>query len=98
MRDQIQKLGVYDKLQAEAYKNEATYPDRKDPEYKAKREAYNQRTAALEAEFKNDLYVEFGVVGHPKADQVFSLAWSHGHSAGYAEVANYFSEFVELIK
>lgn len=48
--------------------------------------------------FEEDLYKAFDVENNPKREKCFSLAWEHGHSAGYHEVLNYFSEFVELIQ
>lgn len=52
----------------------------------------------LVQQFKNDLFEEFDVTNNPKRDLCYAKAWEHGHSAGLAEVANYFSDFVELIK
>jgi hypothetical protein len=49
-------------------------------------------------EFKTDLLADFGVVGNPKADKAFNLAWEYGHSSGYYEVVNYFHDLVDLIK
>lgn len=65
---------------------------------KAARAAYNAESNRLTAEFKRDLFVEHGVTDHPKAERCYSLAWEHGHSAGLCEVANYFDDFVDLIK
>jgi len=67
-------------------------------ERRAARAAYRAENTRLEVKFKADLEAEFDVVGHPKADKCFSLAWEHGHSSGYQEVYNYYSEFVELIQ
>ncbi len=47
---------------------------------------------------KADLEAENGVVGHPKANLLWSLAWEHGHSSGYSDVVNYYDNFVELLK
>jgi hypothetical protein len=65
--------------------------------YKAAKGNYRAETSRLHDKFKADLEEEFGVVGNPKADLLFSIAWEHGHSAGYSEVYNYYSEFVVLI-
>ena len=32
------------------------------------------------------------------SDRLFELAWEHGHSSGYREVAIYYDEFAELLK
>jgi len=60
--------------------------------------AYNKITSELEAQFRKDLEEEFGVINHPKASKLFSTAWNYGHSTGYAEVYNYYSSLVDLIK
>lgn len=41
---------------------------------------------------------EFGVVGHPKAEKLWSLAWDFGHAAGDHEVRAYYQDMVELLK
>ena len=69
-----------------------------DNAWKAARTAYNDRSNVLEHQFKLDLIAEFGLTNNPKAEKCFALAWNYGHSAGYSEVYNYFSELVELIK
>jgi hypothetical protein len=66
--------------------------------YKAALQAYGHETARLEAQFKHDMFVELGVVGHPKADKLYSIAWEMGHSAGYSEVLSYAWDMVDLIK
>jgi hypothetical protein len=47
---------------------------------------------------KNQLAEEHGVIGNPKLDKCYSLAWDHGHAYGLDEVASHFADFVELIK
>jgi hypothetical protein len=66
--------------------------------YGAALTAYGAETARLEAQFKHDMLIELGVVGHPKADELYSIAWEMGHSAGYSEVASYMWDMVDLIK
>ena len=46
---------------------------------------------------KAKLESEYGLVGHPKADKLYELAWGYGHSSGYTEVEYYYSELVELL-
>lgn len=36
--------------------------------------------------FRNDAFKELGIVGHDKADWMWSLAWKHGHEGGFEEV------------
>jgi hypothetical protein len=66
--------------------------------YEAHRKEYNDESAKLHQEFKNDLFEEFGVSDNPKRNKCFDLAWEHGHPSGYEEVYNYFGDFVDLIR
>lgn len=58
----------------------------------------NLRAAKEYQGFKEKLARDYNVVGHPKFERCFALAYQHGHSCGYSEVEIYFSDFVELIK
>lgn len=44
-----------------------------------------------------DLETEHGVVGNPKAEKLWSLAWEHGHGCGCGDVIFYYEEFVALV-
>ncbi len=68
------------------------------PEFKAARAAYNVRTAELEAAFQQDLEAYYEMIEHPKASLLFGKSWDMGHSAGLHEVANVYSDLVELVK
>lgn len=59
---------------------------------------YHRRICQLNEEFKQDLFAEYGVTNHPKAERVFELAYQYGHSAGYSEVMFYFGDLVQLIR
>lgn len=59
--------------------------------------AYYARSAALEAEFRHDLEVEYLMVGHPKADLLYGKAWQMGHAGGLHNVANHYADLVELV-
>jgi hypothetical protein len=89
---------VQQKIAAGVYRSVMPYPDRKDPDFKEKRAAYFADCRRLEEMFKRDLFDEHSVVGNPKAQRCFEIAYEHGHSNGFSEVAGYFSEFVELIQ
>ena len=60
--------------------------------------AYNVRSVALEAEFRRDLDAHYDMVGHPKADLLYGKAYQMGHAGGMQEVANYYSDLVELVR
>jgi hypothetical protein len=75
------------------------YYSRTNIEYsKENRKAYHEERSKLEAEFRNDLFNYWEVQDNPKCDKAFSIAWDHGHSAGYSEVASHFADLVDLIK
>jgi len=50
------------------------------------------------ARHKAECAAEEGLTNHPKLDQLYQLAWDHGHAGGFSEVANYFREFAVLLK
>ena len=58
---------------------------------------YYAKDKELADQFKVDLYEEYGVTNNPKNDLLFSKAYELGHSAGYQEIENYFSDLVDLI-
>lgn len=64
---------------------------------KKKRKAYDTENARIYKQFKEDLFKELGITGHPKAETLFQKAWEQGHSAGYEEVFNYASDLVDLL-
>lgn len=61
----------------------------------AERQAESTR---LITEHKAKLAEEHGLVGHPKLDTLYDLAWSHGHASGFDEVRSYFEDFAQLLK
>ncbi len=58
---------------------------------------YRERQENLNEEFRVDVLEEYGLTEHPKADKVYTMAWDHGHSSGYYEVAQWVSELAELV-
>ena len=81
---------VFEKVETGAYDNKL--------DFKADRKAYHLEDGRLREQFKQDLEMEHGLDDHPKRDRLFELAWEHGHSSGYREVAIYYDEFAELLK
>lgn len=59
---------------------------------------YNQESNRLHSLFKEDLEKEFKVQDNPKKDKLFAMAYERGHSSGYEEIFNIYSDLVELIK
>jgi len=60
--------------------------------------SYHARSAVLENQFRDDLESFYHMKGHDKADLLYSKAWHMGHSGGLTEVANYYSDLIELVK
>ena len=83
---------------AEQNKGAETVSYSLEEEYNNQRRAYHEEERRLQAEFEQDVFEEFDVVGHPKAAKVMSLAWDRGHSEGFYRVYEEFAELVELIK
>lgn len=62
------------------------------------RRLHNEEDGRLTDLLKSDLESENGLVGHPKADVLWRIAWEHGHSSGYSDVINWYEDLVELVK
>lgn len=52
----------------------------------------------LQAEFKKDLLEDLGLTGHPKAEDLYRIAWDNSHCGGYLEVYEFAEELAELLK
>lgn len=66
--------------------------------YDAAIAAYTEELNSSIREFKKDLFAEFGVSNNPKAELCYSLAYDRGHSSGFSEIYNEFSDLVKLIQ
>ena len=60
-----------------------------------KLDAYHADKSKLEDQFREDLKSEFDTTDYIDEPAIFNLAWSLGHSSGYGEVLNYYSEICE---
>lgn len=65
--------------------------------YLEDKDAYNDNEGKLREQFKQDLFVDLGIVDNPKKDLLFSIAWDKGHSAGLNEVYIEACSMVRLI-
>jgi hypothetical protein len=65
---------------------------------KQEREAMREKERQETDAFRARLEEENDIVGHPKADKLWSLAWEYGHAYGYTEVKSYYVEMMELLK
>jgi hypothetical protein len=66
-------------------------------EYNRKRNEYYNADSEIYDQFKEDALAEIGLIGHPKADILFSKAYERGHSSGYSEVWYYMQDLAELV-
>lgn len=85
-------------MKFEKYTNNLPYPKRGDPDFREKLEAYHAETRRIIEVFKQDLFVELGLVDNPKKDLLFSKAWDLGHSNGFSEVYVYAVDLAELVQ
>lgn len=96
-------MSVRDNIAAGKYKNTLQYPSHADyvsdnKKYKNIITEYREQESRHEATFKVDLFEENGVLGNPKAELAYNMAWDHGHASGLEDVAIWFEKLVELIK
>lgn len=69
----------------------------KDAFYQAKKE-YRQKQNELDKQFEEDLYLELGIVNHPKRELLFQIAWDNSRSEGLSAVFYFADELVELMR
>lgn len=87
---------ISEKLRSDYYRNTLPYASsKKDP---AVHKAYLFEDRRLVEEFKADVFKELEIVGHPKAELLWSKAWDMGHANGFSDVYYYADELVELIR
>lgn len=87
---------ISEKIQNNSYTTKLPYAFAKhDP---VAHEAYYADNNRLMAEFKSDLFIDLGIVGHPKAELLYSKAWEMGHANGFSDVYYYAGEFVEFLR
>jgi hypothetical protein len=67
-------------------------------DYRIDLDKYHTYQAMIRQTFAWGMYYIEDILDNPKAIKAFNIAWEHGHSAGYAEVANEFGTLLELIK
>ena len=58
--------------------------------------AYTCEKMAKQEMFKRDVIKEYGLQDHPRADQVFSLAWAEGN-AEHSSVVKWVEKLAELL-
>jgi len=49
------------------------------------------------SQFKEDLFIDFGVSDNPLREMAFRIAWENGHANGYNEVMNCFVDIAAII-
>jgi len=94
-------MSIMENINAGKYQNQVPFPREKFPNKEAHYEAlkgYRAGEHTARELFKKDLFEAYGLEGHPKAERLYEIAWSHGHSSGYYEVLNWFDELSELLE
>lgn len=61
------------------------------------RKAWFANDAAMTRLLRADLEIEHGMVGNPKAERLWELAWEYGHGCGCSDVISHYEEFAELV-
>ena len=87
---------LQDRLDSDYYTTKLPYCAYREDRTMAK--AYWEDQQRLTSDFQADLFEEYEVTGHPKADLCYDLAYEYGQAAVYSEVHSYFSNLVQLIK
>ena len=64
---------------------------------KIKSDRYREQVRERNAH-KLGLEIEHNLVGHPKADKLYELAWDYGHSSGYSEITSYYADLADLLE
>ena len=59
---------------------------------------WRRADSVLNRKFKEDVLREYGLEGHPKAEKIYEISWSEGHSAGLYGVKNWVEKLAELVK
>lgn len=57
-----------------------------------------KKAKARQMLLKENLEKEFDLMGHPKAEKLFFLAWEYGHAHGETEVRNYYEDLIDLVR
>ena len=65
--------------------------------YQENLNTYRIHKANLLEAFKKDALEESGLIGHPKADKAYEMAWDTGHSSGLACVFDDLCKLTELL-
>lgn len=61
-------------------------------------ERRRQEAFAEKQKLAKELFSDYDVAEHPKAQRIFNLAWEYGHGCGELEIRGYFAQLVELIQ
>jgi len=80
-------MSVFSKIQAGEYDTKITYS-------KETIKEYNNDVTRLEQKLHEDLANEYHMEMNSIEQKVWECAWMEGHSCGYAEVANYYIDFM----
>lgn len=57
---------------------------------------YRMAVDAKTAEFKAECFEVYGLTNHPKAEEMWEMAWEEGHPAGLYEVEAWIQRLAEL--
>ena len=94
--EDVKRIQEIEDMAGKKNREEAVMEYKKD--LSLKRQKYREEEYKIDQEFKQALFVEYGVQNHPKREKAFAMAWDRGHSSGYNDVELEFVDLAELMK
>lgn len=98
-------MEFYQKLNSDYYKNNKPYPSvkirKEEPGlYKFMMDDYRNEDKRIEDEFRKDIEMEYGIDKLPEEikSAIHHFAYVKGHAYGYSEIANEYSDLMDLVK
>jgi hypothetical protein len=89
-------MSIYANLQNCVYSSDIEIPERTDPDFEAKIQAFMEDETKLVNQFKVDLFAHFNVTGNTKADLAFAIAYEQEKGLGLYAVMNLFESLLPL--
>lgn len=59
--------------------------------------AYNDARLAFNKGEMEALAADYELIGHPKRNRIWAMAWENGHSGGHSDVIYWYDELAELV-
>ncbi len=66
--------------------------------FRAARAQFNNYRHQLTEELKRDLFADNGVLGHPKAEAAYNIAYNERSNGGFQEIRDLFEDIAALLR